>query len=271
MKIVIYSSWTNPGGSTTAMILLTNALNEAGYETIFCGPHTWHLDKCKSEQTNSKLKLNPEDTLIAHFTDKIKFRPPIKNVILSCHEQNIFPLKNINYKVFDKIHFVSEHQRQYHNIDHPSFIIPNILDDLKANPKPTKKVAGIIGSIDKNKNVHISIQRALNDNCDEVLIFGNITDPVYYETQVKSLIDGKKVKYVGYMNDKQKMYDMISHLYISSEMECLPYVIGECKLTNTIVCGIEGKNYLNSHYEFDNNRIVQKWLQEINTCSHKAY
>ncbi|MEM4260958.1 MAG: hypothetical protein QXG00_06990, partial [Candidatus Woesearchaeota archaeon] len=107
--IRIYSGWTNPGGSTVAFINLTNALNEAGYETILMGQQPWPMNKCRFELVQGKIQLNPEDILIVHFTNKITSRPPVKKLILSCHEQNIFPLKNINYRVFDKIHYVSEH------------------------------------------------------------------------------------------------------------------------------------------------------------------
>lgn len=44
--INIISNWTNAGGSTVALINLTNALNALGYPTAFYGPHSWHKDKC---------------------------------------------------------------------------------------------------------------------------------------------------------------------------------------------------------------------------------
>ena len=261
--IRIYSGWSNPGGSTVAFINLTNALNKAGYETIFYGPHDWHLDKCKAEKTSGKMQLNKEDTLIAHFTSKITSRPPIKNVIFSCHEQNLFPLKNINFRAFDKIHFVSEHQKQFHGLNHPSFIIPNILDDLKANTKPIERVVGIIGSIDRNKQVHLSIRRALEDGFKKILIFGSITDQSYWQFEVLPLVDNQNIIHMGHVEDKQKMYDMITDVYFSSKLECLPYVLGECIKTNTVIHGLEDKNYMNGIYELDNNKIVDRWVKEL--------
>jgi len=50
--VKIVSGWSNRGGSTFAFINLTNALNKAGYDTTFYGPHEWHLDKCKSGRMN---------------------------------------------------------------------------------------------------------------------------------------------------------------------------------------------------------------------------
>ena len=165
------------------------------------------------------MKLNKEDVLIVHFKNNFIQRPPIKGFFLSCHEQDIFPLQEIKYDIFDKIHFVSEHQRKFHNIDHPFFVIPNILDDLKPNKKLTEKIGGIIGSIDKNKQVHLSIEKALKDGCTKVYIYGLITDPWYWQKIVAPLVDGTKVVYKGYEENKQKMYDSITDVYQDSKLE----------------------------------------------------
>jgi hypothetical protein len=263
--IRILSGWSNPGGSTVAFINLTNALNQAGYETIFSGPHPWHLNKCRSDQytPNTKMKLNKEDTLVVHFKDNFIQRPPIKGFFLSCHEQDIFPLTNIKFNIFDKIHYVSEHQRKFHGLNHPYCIIPNILDDLKPNEKPIGKIGGIIGSIDRNKQVHLSIQKALKDECEKVYIYGLITDHWYWQQEVEHLVDRKKVVYIGYEEDKQKMYDSFTDLYFSSIRECAPYVLGEARMVGKNIHAIEGKNYLGTEYEFDKNKIVEKWVKEL--------
>lgn len=261
------SGWTHCGGSTTAFINLVNALNEYGYDAILSGPHHWHLNKCRSEilSKGGKLAVHKDDIIVAHFLKIFKQRPPIKGFFLSSHEQDIFPLTSIDYSIFDKIHYVSEHQRDYHGIQtHPHFIIPNILDDLKANPKPSEKIAGIIGSVDNNKQVHKSIQRALNDGCDKVFIYGMISDPFYWQNTVAPLVDGNKVVYKGFEDNKQRMYDSITHVYLSSKRECLPYVVGECQLTNTELCGLSGKNYLNGNYVFDKKEIVDMWVEQLN-------
>lgn len=262
--IRIYSGYSECGGSCLAFINLTNALNQAGYDTTFYGTNSFPLNRCKYVQLKTKLiEHNPEDSLIIHYiTNPFNNKPNVKKLIYSSHEQEVYPIKGINYKIFDKIHYVSDHQRQFHNVNHPYFILPNVLDSLVPNPKPNKKVAGIIGSIDRNKQTHISIERAIQDGFEDIWIFGNIHDPIYYEQKVDSLIDGKRVKMLGYMENKQKMYDMITHMYISSLRECLPYTIGECMKTNTIVCGIEGKNYLDCKF-MDTEEIVKKWVEEL--------
>lgn len=261
--IKIITGFSAQGGSTVAFINLTNALNEIGIETVLFGPHDWHIGKCRSERLMSrKLQTKVNDTLIFHFW-QLQARPPVKKVILSCHEQNVFPLQNINYKVFDKIHFVSETQRQYHKIDHPYFIIPNILDDLKFNPKPTEKVAGIIGSIDRNKQVHVSIQRALQDGFEKVLIFGKITDHQYWETEVLPLVDTEKVKYYGFVDDKQAMYDKITDVYFSSIMECKPMVVAECQLMGKNLHVLPDKNYMKQQFIYKKEDILELWKREL--------
>jgi len=264
--IKILSGWSNPGGSTTAFIHLTNALNDAGYSTEFYGPHLWHLGKCRGIQYNSggKLEIHREDILIVHFKNNFVQRPPIKGFYLSCHEQDVFPLKNIRYDIFDKIHYVSEHQRRFHGLNHPYFVIPNILDDLKPNKNLKEKIGGIIGSIDKNKQVHVSIQKALVDGCKKVLLYGLKTDPWYWHSAVEPLVDGTKVIYMGYEENKQKMYDSFTDLYFSSILECAPYVPAEAKMTQKKLHTIQGKDYLNIEYEFDKDKIVDQWIKELN-------
>lgn len=259
----IYSSVSHAGGSTTAFINLTNALNEVGCSTVFYGPHSWHLDKCKSVlATEKKIYFEQDDVLIIHLISVFRERPDVKKIIFSSHEQDIFPLNKIQYDVFDKIHYVSEHQRKFHNVRHPYFILPNILDELKVN-KVDGKIGGIISSIDKNKQVHVSIQRALDDGCEKVLIFGNISEQWYWQDFVSPLVDGVRVVHMGFQDDKQKMYDSFTDLYFSSIRECAPYVLGEAKMAGKKIHTLEGKNYLNVEYEFDKNKIVKSWIKEI--------
>jgi hypothetical protein len=261
--IKIISGWSNPGGSTTAFINLVNAFNEAGYEAKFYGPHHWANNKTKYfEQIGSrKMILTSEDHVIFHFTNKVDKRLPVKTQIFSCHEQDIFPLKNINYSVFDKIHYVSEHQRLYHMIDHPYFILPNILDDLKESCKLNdKKIGGIIGSIDRNKRVDHSIKRALKDGCEKVLIYGMISDPWYWQKEVSPLVDGNKVVYMGYEDNKQKMYDSITDVYQDSKLETWGYIKGECKLT---VTKYHGSKSTEGYWEMSKDDIIKNWVKEI--------
>ena len=101
------------------------------------------------------------------------------------------------------------------------------------------------------------------EGCEKVYIYGLITDPWYWQNMVAKLVDGDKVVYKGYEENKQKMYDSFTDLYFSSIRECAPYVPGEAKIAGKIIHAIEGKNYLNIEYEFDKQKIVQLWVKEL--------
>ena len=256
--IHILSDFSYKGGSTISHINLTNAFNEAGYRCCFYGAHNYPEFKCKFKMSNH-LKLNKDDNLIVHLKDFDK-RPDVKKFILTVHEQDFRPVSSMNYKIFDKIRYVSEHQRLFHNVDHPYFILGNIIDNIK--PGNVRGVAGIIGTVNENKRTDVSIKRALADGFKRILIFGLATSH-YWDTNVKPLVDGKIVKYKGYCEDRQKMYNMISDVYISSDNESCPRVLGESRKAGKIIHGIEGKNYLNINYEFDKNVIINTWLKEL--------
>lgn len=227
--IKIISGWSEAGGSTVAHINLCNALNENGLECKFYGPHTWHLDKCNSDLIQN-LTINKEDIIIAHFINLPKLN--CKKMIYSCHESSLDPLSNRDLSMYSKVHYVSRWQQKFHNIPKSYFILPNVLDDLKMNEKHKEKIGGIIGSVDYNKQTHISIKQALEDGCEKVYLFGKITDQPYFQNYVQDLISDKVILY-GYSDNKQAMYDMITDVYQNSIRETWGYVAGECQITGT--------------------------------------
>jgi hypothetical protein len=258
--IKIISGWSEKGGSTFAFINLTNALNERGYDTIFYGPHKWHLDKCKSGILTQDFfsSINNSDNLIFHFLT-LNDRPNAKKVILSCHEKDLFRVGKIkNY--WDEIVFINERQRLYHNDYNGKFsIIPNLKENLKpSNKAGLDKIAGIIGSFDPNKQVHVSIIRALNDGCEKVYLFGEprIGDP-YYENMVKPLLSDKVILN-GFVNDKQSMYDMIGRVYNSSISEVATLVKDECETTGTKFIGTDSTTTPVS--TLTNDEVIKKWV-----------
>jgi hypothetical protein len=260
--IKILTGWGGPGGSTVAHINLVNALNAIGVESKLYSNQDWHSLKCSSGKL-SELIVDSEDILIFHFLN-IPENLSAKKIILSVHEQNLFNLSAVNLKNVDCIHMVSEHQAKYHNIDSfnkPYFILSNIFDDLKPNPKTKKKSVGIVGSVDENKQVDVSILRAIGKGFKDITIFGNVTDQKYYQTKVLPLIQKYHVKGPKFSENKQEMYDSITDVFFSSKLECLPYVIGECKLTGTNIHLISNKNYTNGYYETDKSKILNKWKE----------
>jgi hypothetical protein len=256
--IKIVSGWSNPGGSTTAHINLCNLFNENNMDCIFYGPHEYHLSKCISDNIN-KLSILKDDIVILHFMTK-EIKANAKKLIFSCHEQNIFPLNKINYTNYDFIHYVSEHQYNYHKVDYPHYIIPNVVDDIKPTTKPKEKIGGVIGSIDENKQVHVSIQKAIDDGCDKVFIYGKITDTNYYNKEVAPLIDGLKVRYKGYCDDKQEMYNQLTDVYQDSLMESWGYISRECKLAGI---NYHGNGVVNDDSIMSNDEILNKWVEVL--------
>lgn len=259
--IKIISGWSNPGGSTTAFVNLTNALNYFGYDTTFYGPHEYHLSKCKCDMLNN-FTPRKDDSVIVHFLNPSKLN--VKKQILSCHETDVFPLNCRDLSMYSKIHYVSRWQQEWHKVSKSYFILPNILEDLKPNTKPKQKIGGVIGSIDKNKQTHLCIQNALHDGCEKVLLFGTVNDVDYYNTWVKNYIDDKmnygNVELVGHVEDKQKMYDSVTDVYQYSIRETWSYVKGECQLTNTKYHSNESTNHF---WKLDNKEIVERWIKEL--------
>lgn len=257
--IKIISGYTDKGGSTTAFINLTNALNSAGLDCTFYGPHSWHLDKCKSALMDN-LQLNPDDRLITHFL-RLEERPEVKKVVLSCHEKWWFPVGKIK-KHWDEAVFLHEEHRKYHSeYIGPYSIIPNIKEPLLSKEKPELDlIAGIIGSIEDRKQTHVSIQRAMKDKCKKIILFGQIHDPVYFENYVKPLLN-PKIEMVGYSTNKQEMYDMIGRVYHSSKGEVACLVKDECYLTRTKFFGNEETE--NEVSTLSNDEIINLWKKAL--------
>jgi glycosyltransferase involved in cell wall biosynthesis len=255
----ILSGWSNPGGSTVAFINLTNLLNESGINTIFYGPHDWHLDKCKSQSTQSLDISDPEDILIAHYVPLKDERTPLKKVIFSCHETVLFPLKDFSLGGVDTVHFVSEKQRDWHGIDHPSVVIPNIVKVGKRRGNHKRGYVGVIGSIDSHKQTALAVETALESEpkSTKVLIFGSVTNEEYYQEHLKPLLKNKRVRIVGKYDDKDVMYNMIDAAYHASKYETYGLIRHECALQ-----GIPFNDLFNSsaHSEYwPEERILEAW------------
>ena len=255
--IHIISGWTKEGGSTEAFINLTNAFNKYNIKCCFYGKDNYPINRCNFKNI-TKFQYSKYDIIISHFLKPTKF--DCKKHILSCHESEIYPLYKIqNLNVWDKIHFVSKWQRDYHNINYSNFICPNIIDPkLKPiNHNFNKKIGGIIGFIDISKQTHISIKKAIEDNCDEIYIFGKIANSNYFNVYVKPLLNDK-IKYMGYIENKRIIYDLCSDIYHYSLKETFGLVGAECEITKT--------NYHSNLHNFkvlSEEEIINKWKKEV--------
>jgi hypothetical protein len=254
--VKIISGYSEKGGSTTAFIDLTNEFNKQGIDTTFYGPHQWHLDKCKSGILNNKLTISESDSLIFHFL-QLPARPPGKKVVLSCHEKWWFSVGKIN-QYWDTAVFLHQEHREYHKeYKGDNVIIPNLKPPLVSKDKSKlTNIAGVIGTIEDRKQTHISIERAIADGCEKVLLYGNIGDSTYYKQYVEKYI-GDRVIMKGYSLNKQEMYDSIGRVYHSSKGEVACLVKDECYLTDTAFFGnLETDNLVSS---LTNDEVIELW------------
>lgn len=259
----ILSGWSNPGGSTRAFINLTNLLNDSGVDTIFYGPNEWHLDKCKAAVTQNLDISNPEDILIAHFIPLQDKKFPLKKIIFSCHETNLFPLKEHSLVSIDQLHFVSEKQRDWHDVDHSSVVIPNIVNVRKRKSNRKAGAVGIVGSIDSHKQTALAIQNALEmePKSTKVLVFGSVTDLDYFRKEVKPLLENRRVRMMKECNDKDTMYDIIDAVYHASKYETYGLVKHECALHEIPFYDLFKSS---SHSEYwPEERILEEWKKVL--------
>ena len=259
--IKIISGYSEKGGSTTAFINLTNYFNENGISCTFYGPHEWHLDKCKSDLI-SNLKFEKTDVIISHFLN-LPSRPDVKKIILSCHENWWYEVADVK-QYWDEVVFLHDKHREYHKRYLGKYsIIPNLKENLISIEKPNlDKIAGIIGTIEDRKQTHVSIQRALEDGCDKILLYGHIEDENYYQNNVKPLMSNSNVILMGHSTNKQDMYNSIGRVYHSSKGEVACLVKDECYLTNTKFFGNEETE--NEISTLTNEEVLNKWVKLIN-------
>ena len=233
-----------------------------------CGQSpAWHLGRCKSEVIDACFKkhnlgtprqteciltdpglinkiVEEGDILITHLFPLDPNSPAgpfedldtskLKKVIYSCHETDLYPVNLLNLSKFDLIHFVSESQRDWHP-PQPilSSIIPNVISPIEKQPKTVdiEKVGGVIGSVTPQKRTHVSIQAALDDGCDLVLVFGaKETFPDYWKEEVSPLVQDPKVLYLGLLDDKSLMYSDLDVVYHSGRNETFNYIEKECAM-----------------------------------------
>jgi hypothetical protein len=251
-NVKILSGWSNPGGSTHHHISLTNLLNSKGVNCTFYGPQEYHLDKCRSKMID-KISITPDDILISHFLSVPNDTPTWRQHILSCHETNLFPLKEYDLKGYHTIQYVSELQKDWHGIDHPSVIIPPMVPTVEWK-SPENNRAGVIGSIDSHKRPHLSIQAALDDGYEKVFLFGDITDLQYYNAEVNPYVERGEAVLLGHESDREALYGKIEAVYHSSLRETYGLVEAECKLA-----GIPFRGESNNQPILTKDEIWERW------------
>tara|TARA_R110002051_G_scaffold8568_2_gene35607 strand:- start:8827 stop:9636 length:810 start_codon:yes stop_codon:yes gene_type:complete len=241
-KVNIVTGYSNPGGSTIAFIRLINLLNENGYDATLYGPHPWHLDKCNAKDLKD-FTTDANSILISHYV-KISHDMICKKHILACHETGVFDLRRgikeeMNLDLYDEIVFVSKSQQKWQGNPNGSIVIPNIVDDLEpVKSKMDPPVAGVVGSIDPNKQTHVSIKRAKDDGFEHIDILGDMADSKYFHTEVLPLLN-RNIRYVGFCQDRQSMYEGLTAVYHSSQRETFNFVKFECEQTGVKYCPLK--------------------------------
>jgi hypothetical protein len=257
--IKVVSGWSGPGGSTVAFNNLVNLFNRKGRNACYYTASKWDGVTCKWD-SHQNLKFTKDDVLIYHFM-KFGKRPPVRKVILSCHETQVFPIKNQKDLIYDDVHFVSQFQKGWQDVD--GQVIPNVFQ--KYAPRPNKfKVssAGVLGSIDSNKRTHRSISKALDDGHTDVRVYGGLTDLGYFNAEVLPLL-GDKVSYRGVASDMQAVYDTLTDVYHSPELETFNLIKPECEYAEVNYHGDEG-NDTQAEY-WDDDKVYDAWKTLIFT------
>lgn len=264
--IKIVSGHSYPSGPTLALVNLCNQFNYRGHACVFYGPDNWHVDKCISGKLsdftteigdtiilndiallsiddlaniNALVEESGKGRLLKVIREiTLKFLPPRKprnyKLFLTCLSDDGLPCSSVRFSLFQKIHFASSFLEGYSRTTYPKFISPSFNNGLNQTEHKPIKVAGIIGSVKKHNNVAAAVEKALLDGMETVIIFGYMKDPVYYYDKIVPLTTKypRRIKYAGFVDDKQKMYDAVSDVYLSVSK---PWsMVGqECAMTNT--------------------------------------
>lgn len=253
-QIKILSGWSNPGGSTTSFINLCNLFSKNRLDCTFYGPHTFPLNQCNFDLMDNCAVNEEGEVLITHFL-KLPERPEAsKKVILACHEKDVYKVKDVK-PFWDEIVYVSNSQMFWQGV--PGIVIPNVITPLIKSEVSSEKIAGVIGSIDRNKNTHVSIQRALDDGFKKVHLYGMVTDQEYYKECVNQYVIEGKAIIKGYETSTQKVYDSLTDVYHSSLSETFNLIKAECDLTGTSYHGLDSAESGAEYW--DNDKILKAW------------
>ena len=257
-KIKILSGWSKPGGSTTSFINLCNLFNDNGLDCTFYGYDSFPVGQCKYDSMENCAVNEEGEILITHFL-KLPERPEAsKRVILACHEKEVYRVKDVK-PFWDAIAYVSNSQMFWQGV--PGIVIPNVITPLIKSEDSSKKLAGVIGSIDRNKNTHVSIERALNDGFKKVNLYGLVTDQDYYREHIVKYVNSGKASIHGYKVNPQEMYDSITDVYHSSLSETFNLIKAECELTGTNYHGLDSAESGAEYW--DNDKILKAWKELI--------
>jgi hypothetical protein len=294
--IKIVAGYSYPSESTLALVNLCNQFNSRGYACTLYGPDIWHADKCKSGNL-SEFSPEPGDIIVVNDVagwpigdllnvgplEKknrrkqllrtlkgflIKFLPSIKpsnyKLILTCQEGKALPSLLARISRFNKIHFTGRTNNVIgccFRMAYPTFVAPNFSNGLNMIESRLAKTAGVIEDIEKENKIEVAIEQALMDGMETVIIFGAMKDPEYYYGRIAPLTRRYlgKIKYAGFIDDRQKMYGTVSHVYSATKKPC-GLVSHECAMTSTMFHAPESST---DDCRMTNDQIFEVWKHEL--------
>lgn len=264
--IKFITGYSGYGGSTIMFIQHCNLLNEKGYKAELYGREGWHLDRCPYARKYEDLIFEEDDILIYHFMEP-ESRPSCKKVLLMLQETSLYDLKSKPIHVFDDILFVSEAQKNWHSYD-GGLIMPNRMNglvDVSLHSPPNKNVAGIVGNIHPIKRPDLAVRKAIEDNMQEIILFGPICDGLSFEeycARHMSEIKDDRVKYGGFVdpNNRMDIYNRFDVLYHFGEFESACITLGECRILGKPVVKC---NELHDYPILTDEEILEKWKSII--------
>lgn len=291
--IKIVSAYSHASGSSSALVNLCSQFNSRGYPCVFYGPDYWHRDKCESgaltefvpeagdiiilndipllsvdelSDVNALAGLGRKNSLSRTLRGLAsRFLPGGMHydykLFLTCLGDEGLPRASVNLALFQKIHFAGDSLKSHCPAKYPAFVAPSFVSSLGTVEHKPHKVAGIVGSIKRQNDIEEAIRSALSDGMETVCLYGYMKDPVYYHNKIipLTLKFRGRIKYAGFIDNKQRMYDAVSDIY-SSVSKPWSMVGRECALTNTAchVPGIEGAGN-----RLTNDQIFEIWKNEL--------
>ncbi|MFA6565082.1 MAG: hypothetical protein WCV00_24470 [Verrucomicrobiia bacterium] len=290
--IKIVSGSSVPVGSTVALVSLCNRLNAGGYECGLFGPDQWHLDKCKSGKL-AEFRPEKGDVVIVHdiglhsvqdlqdVTATIEasrsnrwqdvLRRTVRGCFASAKKPDDFTLvltcqgdgcsaRQTNLSLFHKIHCLSDAQQIPRKAKLPVFVCPSLVDDLTKSGSKPAKVAGVVGTIRRENQLELSIKQAFEDGMETAIIYGHLADPIYYYNDVRPVAEQYpgKVKFAGFVDDRQKLYDSVSDVYCSASKPWSTVRL-ESSLTGTRFHGPDSSGAR----AVSNDRILGVWVEAL--------
>ena len=144
---------------------------------------------------------------------------------------------------------------------YPTFVAPNFVNELNMIESRSANIAGVIGDIEKENKIEVAIEQALQDGMSTVIIYGAMKDPEYYYDKIVPLTKkySGKIKYAGFIDDRQQMYATVSQVY-SAVKKPLGSVGSECAMTNTRFHTPESPS---DDCGMTNDQIFEIWKHEL--------